>query len=117
VKREWDLIRLILTRIEAEGDLSSRWFADRFPQWPAEAVNYHLWLLIQAGLITGHCNADAPRAGFVCYGVTLTWAGHEFLAAVRSDTAWSRIKARLAERSVDLSLDAIIAAARSALGG
>lgn len=117
MRRDWELVRLILARIEAEGDLASRWFAQRFPEWPQEAVNYHLWLLIQAGLITGQCNADAPGSGFICYGVALTWTGHEFLAAVRSDTAWARIKARLAERAVDLSLDAVLAAARATLGG
>lgn len=115
MKRDWELIRLILTRIEDHGDLSSRWFADRFPEWPADTVSYHLWLLIQSGLITGQCNAEAPRAGLVCYGVALTWAGHEFLAAVRNDTAWSRIKARLAERAVDLSFEAIVAAAKALL--
>ncbi|MFN3752406.1 MAG: hypothetical protein ACK4SR_13690 [Thiobacillus sp.] len=29
--------------------------------------------------------------------MALTWAGHEFLAAVRNDTACARIQARLAE--------------------
>lgn len=116
MRREWELIRLILTRIEESGDLSSRWFADRFPEWPAETVDYHLWLLIHSGLLTGKCNADEPRAGFVCYGVALTWAGHEFLAAVRNDTAWNRIKSRLAERAIDLSFDAIVAAARAMMG-
>lgn len=113
MKRDWELVRLILTRIEEHGDLSSRWFADRFPEWPAQTVNYHLWLLIHSGLVTGRCNADEPRAGLACYGVALTWAGHEFLAAVRPDAAWTRIKARIAERAVDLSFDAIVAAARS----
>ena len=116
MKRDWEIVRLILCRIEADGDLFSRWFADRFPELPADAVSYHLWLLIQSGLITGQCNADAPRAGFVCYGVALTWRGHEFLAAVRSDTAWRRIKARLAERAIDMSFDSVMAAARAALG-
>jgi hypothetical protein len=117
MRRDWELIRDILTRIEDAPDCAARLFADRFPAWPAEAVNYHLWLLIQSGLVTGKCNADEPRAGFVCYGVSLTWAGHEFLAAVKSDTAWNRIKARLMERAVDLSFEAIVAAARQALAG
>lgn len=116
MKRDWELVRLILTRIEENGDLSSRWFADRFPEWPADAVNYHLWLLIHSGLLTGKCNADEPRAGFVCYGVALTWSGHEFLAAIRNDKAWNRIKARLAERSIDLSFEAIAAAAKALMG-
>jgi hypothetical protein len=117
MKRDWELIRAILTRVEDAPDLGARLFADRFPEWPAEAVNYHLWLLIHSGLITGRCNAEEPRAGFVCYGVALTWTGHEFLAAVRSDTAWNRIKARLQEKAIDLSFDAIVAAARAALSG
>lgn len=116
MKRDWELIRLILARIEDKGDLSSRWFADCFPEWPAETVNYHLWLLIHSGLLTGKCNADEPRAGFVCYGVALTWAGHEFLAAVRNDTAWHRIKSRLAERAIDLSFDAIVGVAKTMMG-
>jgi hypothetical protein len=116
MKRDWELIRTILARVEDSPDLVTRLFADRFPEWPEQAVNYHLWLLIQSGLVTGKCNADEPRAGFVCYGVALTWAGHEFLDAVRSDTAWNRIKTLLAEK-VDLSCEAILAAARSTLGG
>lgn len=116
MKRDWELIRVILTRIEAHGDLSARWFAERFAEWPQDVVNYHLWLLVSSGLITGKCNADEPRAGLVCYGVALTWMGHEFLAAVRSDTAWSRIKERLAERAIDLSFEAIVAAARALMG-
>jgi hypothetical protein len=117
MKRDWELIRTVLARVEASPDLGVRLFADRFPEWPAEAVNYHLWLLIQSGLVTGRCNAEEPRAGFVCYGVALTWAGHEFLAAVRTDTAWARIKTRLQDKAIDLSFEAIVAAARQALGG
>lgn len=61
--------------------------------------------------------AGVPRPGFVCYGLALTRAGHEFfLASGRSDTVWSRIKTRLAERAVDLSFDAIVAAARALTG-
>lgn len=117
MKRDWELIRAILVKVEETPDLTTRLFAERFAQWPADAVNYHLWLLIQSGLLTGQCNADAPRAGLVCYGVALTWAGHEFLDAVRSETAWNRIKMRLAEKAVDISFEAIVATARSALGG
>ncbi len=117
MRRDWELIRAMLVKVEDAPDLATRLFAERFPHWPEEAVNYHLWLLIKSGLITGKCNADEPRAGFVCYGVALTWAGHEFLAAVRSDTAWNRIKTRLAEKAVDVSFDAIVAAAKAVLGG
>ncbi len=117
MKRDWELIRTILVRIEDAPDTAGRYFADRFSQWPAEEVNYHLWLLIQSGLVTGKCNGDEPRTGFVCYGAALTWAGHEFLAAVRSDTAWQRIRTLLSERALDTSFEAIVAMARHLLAG
>ena len=74
-------------------------------------VNYHIWLLMQSGLIVGVCNHDYPRNGFVCYGVCLTWQGQEFLAEIRDDTRWRKIRAVLAEKSLDLSLEAVKAAA------
>lgn len=111
MKRDWDLIREILTALEEADDADVRLMAKDFPDWPSESVSYHLWLLIQSGLIVGRCNHDVPRKGFQCYGVCMTWAGQEFLAAVRSDTAWKRIKRLLKDKSVDLSYDAVKAVA------
>lgn len=107
MKRDWDLIRHILTALENEPDADVKLMAKDFPEWPSEAVDYHLWLLIQSGLIIGNCNHDTPRRGFRCYGVCMTWAGQEFLAAVKSDTAWRRIKTLLKEKAADLSYEAI----------
>ncbi|UZR29096.1 DUF2513 domain-containing protein [Methylococcus mesophilus] len=115
MQRDWELIRDILTRIEALPDTRSKLLARNLPEWSAEAVNYHLRLMIEAGLIEGHCTSQ-PGGGMVCYATMLTWKGHEFMDTVRSDTAWNRIKARLAEKSIDLSFDAIVAAGQAVLG-
>lgn len=111
MKRDFDLIRQILLRLEEEPTASARLFARDFGEWQPETVNYHIWLLMQSGLIVSVCNHDYPRNGFVCYGVCLTWQGQEFLAEVRDDVRWRKIRAVLAEKSLDLSLEAVKAAA------
>lgn len=105
MKRDFDLIRQMLLRLEEEP--SARLFARDFDEWQPETVNYHIWLLMQSGLIV--CNHDYPRNGFVC--ICLTWQGQEFLAQVRDDARWRKIRTVLAEKSLDLSLEAVKAAA------
>ena len=111
MKRDGDLIRLIFAELEEEPNPDRRPFPGHIEGWTKEEAAYHLWLLIQGGLIAGKCNREEPGKGFVCYGVCLTWAGHEFLASVRSDAAWRRIRTLLKEKAVDLSFEAIKAAA------
>lgn len=111
MKRDFDLIREILLACEQK-PLGARLYARDLPMRDQDEAAYHLWLLIDAGLIDGRCNMERPAAGLECYGGQLTWRGQEFLAAVRSDTAWSRIRRMAAERAVDLSFEAIVALAR-----
>ncbi|MBS0039283.1 MULTISPECIES: DUF2513 domain-containing protein [Neisseria] len=79
--------------------------------WTKEEAAYHLWLLIHGELIADKCNRDQQGNGFAYYRIRLTWARHEFLASIRSDTAWRCIRSLLKEKAVDLSFEAIKAAA------
>lgn len=116
MKRDFEVIRYILTALE-EAPTAERQYPLQLTAYPADIISYHLWLLIQSGLIVGACNKEAPYAGnFQCYGVCLTWAGHEFLGAIRSDSAWKKIRHYLAERTLDLSYETIKAAAQALLG-
>lgn len=105
------MIRHILTKLENEPN-PDRWLVSTcIESWTKEAAAYHLWLLIQDELIAGKCNREQPGNGFACYGICLTWARHKFLASIRSDTAWRCIRSLLKEKAVDLSFEAIKAAA------
>jgi hypothetical protein len=58
----------------------------------------HIRLIIDAGLIEGeaHPNATMSNGGlFIIEG--LTWKGHDFLDAARSNTVWNATKGRLAK--------------------
>lgn len=47
----------------------------------------------------------------MCNAICLTWQGHEFLASIRNDNTWHKIRMVLKEKSLELSLDAVKAAA------
>lgn len=116
MQRDWELIRAILAKVEALPDTRSRLFARSLNDWPEDGVNYHFWLLVESGLVEGKCTAPpGGNAGTTCFLTTLTWTGHEFLDTVRSDTAWNRIRQQLAEKALELSFEAIVAAGRAAL--
>ncbi len=95
MKRDLDLIRQILIRIEECPD----------PQGPgeiqiegysSEQISYHIKLLAGAGLIEAH---DLSASGDIYWlAGGLTWQGHEFLDAARNDTVWNRTKDIIKEK-------------------
>lgn len=116
MQRDWELIRLILAKVEELPDTKSRLFARGVNGWSEDAVNYHFWLMIDAGLIEGKCDhAPGGNSGTACFATALTWKGHEFLGTVRTDTAWNQIKRRVAEKAIDLTFDAIVAGGKAAM--
>lgn len=92
MKRDMDLVREILMRVES------------FPNYPVgqriaisehseEEINYHIFLLHDAGLIQGNTNFKGqidPR-----FVHSLTWKGCEFLEAAKDNTRWNETKKQL----------------------
>lgn len=94
--RDMDLIRDLLLRLESlpgsasglhslapgEGDLALEGYS-------AAAIRYHCDLLIEAGMI----KLLGPMGCSVKYPFDrLTWAGHDFLDAVREPVVWAKTK-------------------------
>jgi hypothetical protein len=109
MKREWDLIRLLLLRLEAEETANAHLAPQAMGGFDAELVGYHIDLLDQAGLLT------ARRAGDTIVARRLTWDGHELLDSIRRDTVWNRAKGILREKGLDLTLDALRLAVKAAI--
>jgi hypothetical protein len=106
MKRDMDLARRILEEIEvapfdggeAELDL---------PDASEEAIQYHLLLLTEAGLID---TIDASTMGGPHFiPRRLTWNGHEFLEASRDDTLWQRAKSTVQNKTGGLAFDVLLA--------
>lgn len=92
MKRDLELIREILIAVEAKQNVADIMSAEQFdlPGRPIAEINYHLLLLDEAGYIKCIENSfdNEPRY----YVLRLTWEGHEFLDAARSNKNWAKAK-------------------------
>ena len=106
MRRDFDLIRQILLRVEAvdalgeEPDLTIEHFTD-------SDVAYNLDLLVKAGLISG-VEVKIGMDGYWSLSKvnlsTLTWPGHDFLDSIRDDSLWAKVIEKAKEKGHDLSL-------------
>lgn len=106
MKRDWDLIRTILEKLEEKANTSDMLHPERITGYDAEMVSYHFYLMEQAALITAKCR-PATNGPIFCLAQNLTYSGHELLDTIRNDTAWNRIKTVARERGLDLTMDVI----------
>lgn len=100
LRRDIDLLRTLLIAI-AEGrcDIPS----------DEDTVKFHLGLMLEAGLLRGHAEwlgQEIPRTVQI---EGISWQGYDFLAAVRQDAAWHRVKTSLATIGGQAAFDVIVA--------
>jgi hypothetical protein len=106
MKRDMDLIRLILLAIEAHPKPSMWNVPLKIPEHEEPEVCYHVKLLEEAGLVEAHINM---RGGGVleCNVNSLTWAGHEFLEACRDNSRWEKVNRLVKEKTGSLSFEVL----------
>ena len=117
MKRDMDLAREILFAIE-ENDDEPGTMEIELPGRSALYVSYHVTLLAEAGLIEAENTTSMDQYEYL--PTRLTWAGHEFLDAVRDDTVWKRAKSETLAKTGQLTFEVIKATlmgiARQGLG-
>lgn len=125
MKRDWDLIRKILTDIEGEkdvfdslkedpeqGDLSHDEYEKllQVHRCKESVMLGHIELLADSEYIEG---VDVVRStsGIVGYRMTsdprLTMSGHDLLDTMRSPKVWGLIKSTALSKGIDLTFDSI----------
>ncbi len=132
MKRDWDLIRKLLTDIEEEKDLladapeTPEWLDQPEAEFVAQMKAYreaetrllgHLELLLEAGYTDGYRvvrGADGSF-GFSRSSPRLTMAGHDLLGTMRSSKVWSWIKTTASTKGVELTFDTVKSLAAPAL--
>jgi hypothetical protein len=104
MKRDMDLIRVILLEIEK---LPEDWGSHNIEieTVTPEEITYHVRLLAQAGLI--EAEDFSTFSGPSWQPKRLTWNGHEFLDAARSDTVWQKAKEIVISGTGTLTLEAL----------
>jgi hypothetical protein len=96
VKRDMDLIRLLLLKIEGveNPDLSD---------YAKEQILYHKRLLIEAGLAHGSIMEDGSGEPVAVVTTRLSWEGHEFLDAARNQSIWEKAKEIISKVGVSVT--------------
>lgn len=74
---------------------------------PPKEISRHLEILIQEGFIEGSTIVAADGLVAEVRASDLTYRGHQFLEAARSDTAWKKVKGLLREKGVSMTMSII----------
>lgn len=123
MKRDWDLIRKLLTDIEEGRDVlaeipteprladqTSEEYEQQLQEFnTAEGrIAGHLELLIDCNFVEGlHVSRTSGGFSFSVAYPRLTMAGHDLLDTMRSSTVWESIKSLAKKKGVELTFDAI----------
>ena len=109
MKRDWDLIRKILTAVE-DKPAGEMFDAEEMAKTEEEKliVCAHVEILYDAGYVKGNVTTflgySTPTAAWI---TGLTAEGYDLLDTIRSDTVWNGIKKTAKVRGLDLSIEAI----------
>lgn len=107
MKRDWDIIRSILVRVEEMPPEEGALQLSAFPIEQRAAVSYHMELLIEAGLVSGKMSKTLGPGPFNFIAMRLTWQGHEFIDAIRSDTVWQKTKKSFVSNGISMTFDLV----------
>jgi len=100
MKRDMNLIRLLLLRAEGEEEVD-------FASYTEEQRIYHSALLVEAGLVDGAIRTDAQGYPNGVATIRLTWKGHEFLDAARNDSVWQKATGAVRSKGLSLTFDVL----------
>lgn len=106
MKRDMELVRLILLKIEEEYR-STTIYNLNISGYDMETVAYHCKILNEAGLLSDYSAqyADGKIWGFETG--PLTWGGNDFLDKIRNNSQWGRIKDAIIQKGLPLAIETI----------
>lgn len=101
MRRDFDLIRLLLLKIEGVENV------DELSRYTEKQKAYHSSLLIEAGLVHGVVIEDQQGEPIGTRISRLTWPGHEFLDLTRDATIWNQAKGIVRESVRSAAIESI----------
>ncbi|QDP72186.1 DUF2513 domain-containing protein [Legionella israelensis] len=106
MKRNWDLVRKILLKVE-ETPQSNQLKLEDFPDDNGYEVTYHVQLLIDAGLIDANIYGTTSSEPNDFLLRRLTWHGHEFLDSVKNESIWLKTKETFKSKGISMTFETI----------
>lgn len=93
MKRDMDLVRTILIKLEERSD-PGRLRLDSLGAYSPAQICHHVEIMAQAGLIKV-LNLKTRGDPYGLSPEELTWAGHDFLDAIRNESVWNQTKEKI----------------------
>ena len=106
MKRDMDLVRLILLKVEKEHS-SGPLYNLKIDGYSNEQVPYHCKILFEAGLLSDYISNNAGNKLYIFSVCGLTWDGYDFLEKIRDDSTWKKVKEIAKEHGLPLLIDTI----------
>jgi hypothetical protein len=114
MKRNWETIRELLTKVEECTLPGEQVRLSSFPKERSAEISYHMALLFEAGLVHGQMSQTLGPSVKDFLAQRLTWDGHEFLDSIQSDTVWNKTKKVFTEQGVTMTIDLVRDVAKKA---
>ena len=89
MKRDMELIRKILITLE-DSDQTQGQIPLKFDGYSEDEISYHVKILDEQGIITA-TNCSSMK-NFEWRATGLTWEGHDYIAAIRDEARWQKVK-------------------------
>ena len=107
MERNWDKIREILIKLEEMPAEKGNLRLGDFPSDEAYEYSYNIELLMEAGLIHGDMSKTLGKHAGDFMAIRLTWEGHEFLDAIRSDNVWEKTKSSFVKGGLSMTFELV----------
>jgi len=118
MKRDMDLVRALLMRVELEHFAHAPRKIE-INGYTEERIGYHAFLLNEAGLMKAVVVTTFDNPSPEARIIRLIWAGHEFLDSAREPARWGKAKDlvnKVGGASIQLWMAVLTAYTRDALG-
>ena len=106
MKRDWELIREVLIRLDEKGAQTHALKSEDFGEENRGEIVYQVELLKEAGLVDASIiKTMSEPPDFVAF--RLTWNGHELLDAIQDETVWNRTKDSFISKGLSMTFDLV----------
>jgi len=102
MKRDLDLVREILSKVERSTEPISKFTIETYDQLE---VNEHVYLLKQAGFLEAITTQDSNGHIATAIPIRLTWTGHEFAQLAKNDSLWQKAKSVVRQKSATFTFE------------
>lgn len=116
MKRDWDLIRELLAKVEECSLPVDSIGLSSFPAERATEIAFHMELLFEAGFVDGQMFRTIGPGPYDFSARRLTWNGNEFLDRIRNDTVWQKTKKVFVREGISMTFDLIKSVATDVAG-